>query len=213
LQKIIVSAPVDGVDVRLMQRAAAGEKEGMKGRFSGIGNMRNEVKGRKKTTRRQIMKRSMYRFARSTTVLVAAVLFCMTVIFGSPLISKAQTGTAAPKPKTSETDRVEARINDLHSKLKITPAQEEQWNKVAEVMRENAAAMEPLVKARQEKAKTMNAVEDLKSYAQIANTHAAGLNKFISVFEVLYASMSDEQKKIADSLFTKHDHKKRLKKK
>jgi hypothetical protein len=39
-----------------------------------------------------------------------------------------------------------------------------------------------------------------------------GLNKFIPVFEVLYAGMSDEQKKMADSLFTKHDNKKRSKK-
>jgi hypothetical protein len=155
----------------------------------------------------------MCRFIRSTTVLVAAVLFCMAVILGSPAISKAQTGTAAPKSKMSETDRVEARINDLHSKFKITAAQEDQWNKVAAVMRENAAAMDPLVKARHEKGNTLNAVEDLKSYARITDTHAAGLNKFISVFEVLYASMSDEQKKIADSLFTRHDQKKRSKKK
>jgi len=137
----------------------------------------------------------------------------MTVILGNPLISTAQTNTAAPKSKMSETDRVEARINGLHSKLKITAAQEDQWNKVAEVMRENAAAMEPLVKARQEKGNTLNAVEDLKSYARIADTHAAGLNKFIPVFEVLYTGMSDEQKKIADTLFARHDRMKRSKKK
>ncbi len=158
------------------------------------------------------MKRSMYRFTRSATVLAVAAFFCMAVILGSPVISKAQTGTAAPKSKMSETDHVGARINDLHSKLKITATQEDQWNKVAGVMRENAATMEPLVKARQEKGNTLNAVEDLKSYAGITNAHAAGLNKFIPVFEVLYAGMSDEQKKIADSLFTKHDNKKRSKK-
>jgi hypothetical protein len=136
----------------------------------------------------------------------------MTVILGSPVVLKAQTGAAAPQPKMSGTDRVEARINDLHSKLKITAAQEDQWKKLAEVMRENAATMEPLAKARQEKGNALNAVDDLKSYARIADAHAAGLNKFIPVFEVLYAGMSDEQKKMADSLFTKHDNKKRSKK-
>ncbi len=159
------------------------------------------------------MKRSMCRVTRSTTVLVAAALFCMTVIFGSPLIAKAQTGSTTPKPKVSEAGRVEVRINELHSKLKITAAQEEQWNKVAEVMRENAAAMDPLIKARQEKENTLNAVEDLKSYAAITDAHATGLNKFIPVFEALYSGMSDEQKKIADSLFTKHVQKKLSKKK
>lgn len=157
------------------------------------------------------MKQSRRRFVRSTTVLVAALLFCVTVILGSPLISTAQTNAAPSKAKMSETDRVEARVKDLHSKLKITAAQEDQWSKVAEVMRENAAAMEPLVKARREKGTTLNAVEDLKSYARITDTHAAGLNKFIPVFEALYASMSDEQKKIADNLFSRIGQGKRSK--
>jgi hypothetical protein len=47
----------------------------------------------------------------------------------------------------------------------------------------------------------MSAVEDLKSYSEIAEAHADGLKKFIPVFEPLYASMSDAQKKDADKLF------------
>lgn len=129
------------------------------------------------------------------------------MILWSPSILKAQAGTAPEKQKASKVDRTEARIKELHSKLKITEAQEEQWNKLAEVMRENAATMEPLVKARQEKGPTLNAVDDLKSYSKIADAHAEGLKKFIPVFEVLYASMSDDQKKNADKIFMKHDQK------
>ena len=107
-------------------------------------------------------------------------------------------------PKASKADRVEARIKELHTKLMITPEQEEAWNKVAQVMRDNAKTMEELIKARSEKAPTMTALDDLKSYRAIAQAHADGLKKFIPVFEPLYAGMSDAQKKNADTLFRQH---------
>jgi hypothetical protein len=47
----------------------------------------------------------------------------------------------------------------------------------------------------------MTAVDDVKSYAAIADAHADGLKKFVSVFEALYNSMSDEHKKNADNVF------------
>jgi periplasmic protein CpxP/Spy len=160
------------------------------------------------------MKRSMCRCTCSTAAIITALFFCMTIILASPLMSKAESGTPAAKPKASKVDRTEARIIELHSKLKITEAQEEQWNKVAQVMRENAVIMETLIQERKEKANTLNAVDDLKSYAKVTDAHAAGMNKFIAAFEPLYASMSDEQKKTADAIFTKHDQKhKRSKKK
>jgi hypothetical protein len=51
----------------------------------------------------------------------------------------------------------------------------------------------------------MTAIEDVKSYAAIAEAHADGLKKFAPVFEALYASMSDAQKKNADTLFSSRD--------
>jgi hypothetical protein len=64
--------------------------------------------------------------------------------------------------------------------------------------------IEAIIKARSEKAPTMSAVEDLKSYCEIAEAHADGLKKFIPVFEPLYAGMSDVQKKSVDTLFRQH---------
>ncbi len=117
--------------------------------------------------------------------------------------STAAPSTMAPSGAavTPVNSRIEARIKELHAKLKITKDQEEQWKAVTDVMRENAARMEQLVKARAEGAKTMTAVDDLKSYAEIADAHAEGLKKFISAFEALYNGMSDDQKKHADALF------------
>lgn len=52
----------------------------------------------------------------------------------------------------------------------------------------------------------MNAVEDFKSYGEIAQAHADGIQKFIPVFEALYNSMSDAQKKNADAVFANRHH-------
>jgi len=71
-------------------------------------------------------------------------------------------------------------------------------------MRDDAKTMEALIKARKEKASTMTAVDDLKSYGEIAQAHADGIKNFVSVFEPLYAGMSDAQKKSADMLFRHH---------
>ena len=64
--------------------------------------------------------------------------------------------------------------------------------------------METLIKARSAHMTAMNAVDDLKSYSEIAEAHADGLKKFIPAFEPLYVSMSDTQKKNADALFHHH---------
>jgi len=92
----------------------------------------------------------------------------------------------------------------MHTKLKITPAQEGQWNNVAQVMRDNAKTLDTLTQARVSNASTMTAIADLKSYSEITDAHAEGLKKFVAAFQPLYDSMSDAQKKGADMLFQGH---------
>lgn len=101
----------------------------------------------------------------------------------------------------SHGDRVEARIAELRSKLKITPQQEGQWNEVTQVMRDNARTLDSLAQSRVENRGKMTAVEDLQSYSQIADAHAEGLKKFVPAFQALYDTMSESQKKQADVLF------------
>jgi hypothetical protein len=113
----------------------------------------------------------------------------------APARGKAASG------KATGAERVEARIRNMHAALHITQKQEEQWAKVAQVMRENAKAMDALTQARFDHASTMTAVEDLKSYAEITDAHADGIKKFTPVFATLYDSMSDAQKKDADTMF------------
>jgi hypothetical protein len=103
-------------------------------------------------------------------------------------------------------NRVEVRIKDMHDKLKITKAQEAQWAKVEQTMREDAKVMDELTQARADHAKDMTAVDDLKSYGEITAAHADGIKKLTPVFAELYDSMSDAQKKDADALFRHGDH-------
>jgi protein CpxP len=138
------------------------------------------------------MERNSYQFTYAAARAFAAAVLVSTIAFAPGPVFAA---------KASGEDRVETRIKDMHAKLTITQAQEDQWGKVAQVMRDNEKTVEPLIKARIENAKTMTAVDDLKSYAEITDAHADGIKKFTPVFATLYASMSDAQKKEADVLF------------
>jgi periplasmic protein CpxP/Spy len=95
----------------------------------------------------------------------------------------------------------------MYAKLKITPAQEAQWAKVAQVMLEYAKTMDALTQVRVDHAKDMSAIDDLKSYGEIAESHANGIKKLTPVFADLYASMSDAQKNEVDTLFREGSHK------
>jgi gas vesicle protein len=99
---------------------------------------------------------------------------------------------------------VEAHIKELHARLHITEAEEPQWDALAQVMRENAQAMDSIAKQRASDAGSMNAVDVVKSYSEVIQAHEDGMKKFVPAFEDLYNSLSDSQKKIADSLFRSH---------
>jgi periplasmic protein CpxP/Spy len=133
---------------------------------------------------------------------VAAAIFAATFAIASG------SATAA---RATPTDRVEMRINDMHAKLHITPDQETQWQQVAQVMRDNENALQPLIDERKNNARNMTAVDDLHSYAKISEAHVEGIKKFTPAFETLYSSMSDEQKRQADVLFRGIEHKKQVK--
>jgi len=110
--------------------------------------------------------------------------------------------TSSPKStgKDSHAARVDARIAELRSKLKVTAAQQDKWDSLTQVMRENAQQLDALSQARMQNTK-MTAVEDLNTYSQMADAHAEGLKKFIPAFQALYDSMSEPQKKQADAFF------------
>ena len=98
-------------------------------------------------------------------------------------------------------ERVEHRINELHAQLRITPAERPQWDQFAEVMRENARDMDQAFIQRAEQFQSINALQNMQSYEQIAEGHARHLQKLVPAFENLYNTMPDQQKRLADQVF------------
>jgi periplasmic protein CpxP/Spy len=155
----------------------------------------------------------------SRTIIALAAAALGSGLAWSPLAQAQSSGTssvspnapaATPSPAANNQSakprgdaQVEARITQLHRDLKITPAQESQWSSVAQDMRDNAHEMSSLIQQRTAngKAKPMSAVDNLKSYEQIAEAHADGLKKIAPDFEKLYDAMSPAQKKTADTVF------------
>jgi protein CpxP len=142
--------------------------------------------------------------------LVAAVLVSALVFGGAVAQGPNQSASAhaADSPMAnSDVKRdaaVEKHINELHATLKVTSAQETQWNEVASTMRENAKDLDQAIDKRNAKAATATAIDDLNAYAKIAQAHANGVKKLSSAFSGLYSAMSDEQKKTADEVFSHH---------
>lgn len=99
---------------------------------------------------------------------------------------------------------VNERIGELHEKLGVTANQETKWKPVASIIRENEATIHRLVEARNNK-ENMNAVQDLKSYEKIAAAHEQGLKKLVPAFEKFYNSLSEDQKKTADNMFSSYE--------
>jgi len=119
----------------------------------------------------------------------------------SPAASSQQQMAAETAPESPANASVEARLRELHTRLHITEAQKTQWDNLAQVMRDNAQAMMDLEKQRLAETKSMSAVDAVKSYAEVIQAHEDGMKKFVPAFEDLYNSLSDAQKKTADSMF------------
>jgi len=147
---------------------------------------------------------------------IAAVL-ASTFVFGVAGAQMSDPSTnqrASAEPPSSamanaDTKRdaaVEKHIDQLRAKLKITAVQEAQWNEVAATMRANAKDMDRAIDKRMAIAETATAVDDLKAYEDIAQTHANGVRKLTDAFSGLYSTMSDEQKKAADEAFSHRGH-------
>ncbi len=138
------------------------------------------------------------RFPHMLALLVAAMLL------GHPARAQDAAPSApgqAARPDHGGAVQVERRIAGLQRRLKITPEEQPQWDAFAAVMRQNAAHIEALQRDRSEKVGTMNAAEDMRSYADVARAHADDVQRLAAAFDTLYAAMTPEQKAAADRTF------------
>src|ERR1700722_3381252 len=102
------------------------------------------------------------------TLVALAASFAFSAAFAQSSAPAATTmpASSAAAPGQAREARVEQRITDLHSKLQITSAQDDQWNKFADVMRENGRTMGDLYRQRMAQGDTTTAIDDMKQWEQ-----------------------------------------------
>ena len=126
-----------------------------------------------------------------------------TLLAGIPA---AIAATPAASSDASRDQRNEEHIKSLHAKLKITSGEETLWLAVAGTMRDSATQIDLIMDRRQSAGGAATAIDDLNAYADIAQAHADSVKKLSAAFAPLYNAMPEEQKKLADSVFTQHGH-------
>lgn len=138
----------------------------------------------------------------------------------------AQTGTApADQPPshhgmrhhdgkrafTKPSERVEARLAYIRTALKITDAQQAQWNAFAETLRNQARsadqrAQEFRAQREQGAREKPSAIARLEHEQQRHAASATRINELLTVQRPLYLALSAEQKAIADELLAPRRH-------
>jgi hypothetical protein len=97
--------------------------------------------------------------------------------------------------------RIDQRITDLHTRLLISSAQQPQWDRFSDVMRENARDTDQNFQHRVQAMSGMTAAENMQSYAKVTAEYAQHMQKLVPSFQALYDTMSDSQKRTADQVF------------
>jgi LTXXQ motif family protein len=95
---------------------------------------------------------------------------------------------------------VEGRIAALKSELKITDAQAPQWDRFADALRGTAKSMEAMQRRMMQASAPSTLSARLARQEEMLTAHLAAVKSLRSALEPLYATFSDEQKKVADGI-------------
>ena len=148
--------------------------------------------------------------------LLAAALFTGVGAVGlTPALAQTAPGPANSTAAPSEARHhamgrmmpgqiVDGRIAFLKTELKITPAQETQWQQVEAAMRENAKNLDQSISTARQNRSGMDAVQRLELREQFAEVRADNDARLLTAFKPLYASLSPEQQQMANQLVGAH---------
>jgi uncharacterized protein YukE len=101
-------------------------------------------------------------------------------------------------------DRIDARLAYIKTALKITPAQEGQWNVLADAMRKQAKQFDDERQARRAAGdQPASAIERLQQRQRSMALASASLNELLEAARPLYATFSDAQKNTADEMLNR----------
>jgi hypothetical protein len=112
---------------------------------------------------------------------------------------------------TKPSERVEARLAYIRTALKITDAQQAQWNAFAETLRNQARLadqrlQEFAAKRDQRPRERPSAIARLEQEQQRHAALASRMSELLTVQRPLYAALSPEQKQVADQLLAPRRH-------
>jgi periplasmic protein CpxP/Spy len=150
------------------------------------------------------------------TPFLAAALFTSVAAVGlTPALGQttpvpANSGTAQTDVRHHATPRmlpgqlVDGRIAFLKAELKITPAQEAQWQPVAAAMRENANSLDQAITTARQDRGSMDAIQHIALRGQFAKVRADNDARLLAAFKPLYASLSPEQQQLANQFVALH---------
>jgi len=149
-----------------------------------------------------------------STVRILLASAALAAAAGTAFAQGQAQGRHEPRAFSRPTERVEARLAYVKTALKITDAQQAQWNAYADVQRQQAAEREAKMREwrakmqehRQQMAddksahehKRPSAVERLDFAEKMHANAIERINAQLAAIKPLYAALSDEQKKVAD---------------
>jgi Spy/CpxP family protein refolding chaperone len=155
---------------------------------------------------------------RLRTPFLAAALFTSVAAIGlAPALAQTApapaNSTAAPSEARHRVMErmmpgqfVDGRIGFLKAQLKITPAQEAQWQQVEAAMRENAKTLDQTIATARQNRGNMDAVQRLELREQFARVRVDNDARLLAAFKPLYASLSPEQQQMANQVVGAHHH-------
>jgi hypothetical protein len=133
-----------------------------------------------------------------------------------PPAGRPAQGAMEHRPFTKPSERVEARLAYQKTALKITPAQEAQWNAYADFSRRQAREMEQRFDQMRSKMQAErqargdgatgqprqrpNAIERMERQQAFMAEASRHLSERIAVQKPLYAALSPDQQKVADQV-------------
>ncbi|HKX09755.1 MAG TPA: Spy/CpxP family protein refolding chaperone [Stellaceae bacterium] len=145
---------------------------------------------------------------------LAALLAGGAAVALGPMVADAQS-QQGPQQEPQRSDRaafdpgrhIEGRIAYLKTELKITDAQQPQFDAVAKAMRDNAKAMHDAFQSlRGDRSQPQTALSRMEARTKFAQLRADGEAKMLAAFRPLYQAMSPDQQKSADEMLGHHDH-------
>jgi hypothetical protein len=152
------------------------------------------------------MKRFSERLVAATVFVTAlgGTLIALPLALDNPAFALDADSRPHDRPERAfplPSERVEARLAYIKTALKITDAQTKEWNAVADVLRQQAKAHDAAIQEMQShRDDNATIIDRMEFHQKMLAARASELSDLLAAAKPLYASLSPEQKKTADSL-------------